>query len=150
MSEKITGNKQQDLTALKAYYEALRASRGEKQQVEEVKANAQQAGTKELGEKLLKPQTKELGEKLLEQPYAKVNFVSSQGVVAKEDADDLQELFAMAGVSKKRMPSKASYENIAASVAQVSKVMTDIETEDHITTLFNSPEFEVLDNIFKA
>ncbi len=138
MSEKITGNKQQDLTALKAYYEALRASRGGKQQTEEVQAQD------------VKPQTKELGEKLLEQPYAKVNFVSSQGVVAKEDADDLQELFAMAGVSKKRMPSKASYENIAASVAQVSKVMTDIETEDHITTLFNSPEFEVLDNIFKA
>ena len=138
MSEKITGNKQQDLAALKAYYEALRASKGEKQQVEEVQAQD------------VKPQTKELGEKLLEQPYAKVNFVSSQGVVAKEDADDLQELFAMAGVSKKRMPSKASYENIAASVAQVSKVMTDIETEDHITTLFNSPEFEVLDNIFKA
>lgn len=136
MSEKITGNKQQDLTALKAYYEALRASKGEKQQVEEVKANAQQAATKELGEKLL------------EQPYAKVNFVSSQGIVPKEDAVDLEQLFAMAGLGKNRMPSKTVYERIGASVTQVSKVMTDIETEDNIAALFNSPEFSTLDNIF--
>ena len=136
MSEKITGNKQQDLTALKAYYEALRASKGEKQQVEEVKANAQQAATKELGEKLL------------EQPYAKVNFVSSQGIVPKEDAADLEQLFAMAGLAKNRMPSKTVYERIGASVTQVSKVMTDIETEDNIAALFNSPEFSTLDNIF--
>ena len=138
MSEKITGNKQQDLTALKAYYEALRASRGGKQQTEEVQANTP------------KVQTQELGEKLLQQPYAKINFVSSQGVVAKEDAADLEQLFAMAGLEKTRMPSKDSYERIGASVAQVSKVMTDIETEDHIEALFSSPEFGVLDNIFKA
>ena len=31
MSEKITGNKQQDLASLKAYYETLRASKAEKQ-----------------------------------------------------------------------------------------------------------------------
>lgn len=136
MSEKITGNKQQNLTALKAYYEALRASKQEKQTVEEVKANAAQA------------ETKELGEKLLEQPYAKVNFVSSQGVVAKEDAADLEQLFAMAGLGKTRMPSKTVYERIGGSVAQVSKVMNDIETEDHIEALFNSPEFKTLDNIF--
>ena len=136
MSEKVTGNKQQDLTALKAYYEALRASRGEKQQVEEVKANAQQA------------ETKELGEKLLEQPYAKINFVSSQGIVAKEDAADLEQLFAMAGLGKNRMPSKAVYDRIGTNVAQVSKIMTDIETEDHVEALFNSPEFSTLDNIF--
>ena len=136
MSEKITGNKQQDLAALKAYYEALRASKGEKQQVEEVQAQD------------LKPQTKELGEKLLEQPYAKVNFVSSQGVVAKEDAADLEQLFAMAGVSKNRMPSKTVYERIGGAVAQVSKAMTDIETENHVEALFNSPEFKTLDNIF--
>ncbi len=136
MSEKITGNKQQDLAALKAYYEALRASKGEKQQVEEVQAQD------------VKPQTKELGEKLLEQPYAKVNFVSSQGVVAKEDAADLEQLFAMAGVSKNRMPSKTVYERIGGAVAQVSKAMTDIETENHVEALFNSPEFKTLDNIF--
>ncbi len=136
MSEKITGNKQQNLTALKAYYEALRASKQETQTVEEVQANAAQA------------ETKELGEKLLEQPYAKVNFVSSQGVVAKEDAADLEQLFAMAGLGKTRMPSKTVYERIGGSVAQVSKVMSDIETEDHIEALFNSPEFKTLDNIF--
>lgn len=136
MSEKITGNKQQDLAALKAYYEALRASKGEKQQVEEVQAQD------------VKPQTKELGEKLLEQPYAKVNFVSSQGVVAKEDAADLEQLFAMAGVSKNRMPSKTVYERIGGAVAQVSKAMTDIETENRVEALFNSPEFKTLDNIF--
>ncbi len=136
MSEKITGNKQQDLAALKAYYEALRTSKGEKQQVEEVQAQD------------VKPQTKELGEKLLEQPYAKVNFVSSQGVVAKEDAADLEQLFAMAGVSKNRMPSKTVYERIGGAVAQVSKAMTDIETENHVEALFNSPEFKTLDNIF--
>ncbi len=136
MSEKITGNKQQDLTALKAYYEALRASRTEKKQVEEVKANTKQA------------ETKELGEKLLEQPYAKINFVSSQGVVSKEDSADLAQLFAMAGLTKTRMPSKAVYERINSSVAQVSKVMNDIETEDHIEELFNSPAFQTLDNIF--
>ena len=136
MSEKITGNKQQDLAALKAYYEALRASKGEKQQVEEVQAQD------------VKPQTKELGEELLEQPYAKVNFVSSQGVVAKEDAADLEQLFAMAGVSKNRMPSKTVYERIGGAVAQVSKAMTDIETENHVEALFNSPEFKTLDNIF--
>ena len=136
MSEKITGNKQQDLAALKAYYEALRTSKGEKQQVEEVQAQD------------VKPQTKELGEKLLEQPYAKVNFVSSQGVVAKEDAADLEQLFAMAGVSKNRMPSKTVYERIGGAVAQVSKAMTDIETENRVEALFNSPEFKTLDNIF--
>ncbi len=136
MSEKITGNKQQDLTALKAYYEALRASKGEKRQVEEVKAETAQAATKELGEKLL------------EQPYAKINFVSSQGVVSKEDAADLEQLFAMAGLAKTRIPSKTVYERIGGSVSQVVKVMTDIETEDHIETLFNSEGFKTLDNIF--
>ena len=136
MSEKITGNKQQDLASLKAYYETLRASKAEKQKVEEVKVDSKQA------------QTKELGEKLLEQPYAKINFVSSQGVVQKEDAADLEQLFAMAGLTKTRMPSKAVYERINSSVAQVSKVMTDIETEDHIEELFNSPAFQTLDNIF--
>ena len=54
----------------------------------------------------------------------------------------------MAGVSKNRMPSKTVYERIGGAVAQVSKAMTDIETENHVEALFNSPEFKTLDNIF--
>ena len=136
MSEKVTGNKQQDLAALKAYYEALRASKQEKREVEELQTASP------------KGQTKELGEKLLEQPYAKINFVSSQGVVSKEDASDLQELFEMAGISKNRVPSKAVYERIGKAVGEVSKVITDIETENHAEALFNSKEFKTLDDIF--
>ena len=137
MSEKVTGNKQQDLAALKAYYESLRAAKQEKKQVEEAKDTQ------------VRPETKELGAKLLDQPYAKINFVSTQASVTKQDADDLSQLFAMAGI-KTQMPTKAVYERIGASVGQVSKAITDLETEDHIEQLFNSPEFKVLDNIFLA
>ena len=134
MSEKITGSKQ-DLKTLQAYYETLRASKQNQKQTEEVK------------EQQVKPQTKELGDKLLEQPYAKVNLFANQVFISKQDTDELNEMFAMAGI-KGQVPTKQVYERIGASVAQFNGVFKDIETENNIEALFSSTNFKTLDNIF--
>jgi len=92
-----------------------------------------------------KAEFKERGEELLAAGmYGKaVNMFTLQEKLDKETADELSEMFAMAGISH-RLPTAAEYARIAGSTKATIAQIAPFETEKHIELLFNSKEMDLL------
>lgn len=87
----------------------------------------------------------EYGDKLLNQ--VQPSFIQA-AKIPEADAVDLQEMFAMAGVPMKNMPTKAQYERIASNTAVVAQQIEDIGAKSNAEVLFDSPEFSKLNELF--
>ncbi len=72
-----------------------------------------------------------------------VNMFAKSDKLDKETADDLRELYAMAGISH-RLPTVAEYERIAGSTKATIAQIAPFETEKHIEMLFNSKAMDFL------
>jgi len=68
--------------------------------------------------------------------------------VDDETAKDLADMFAMAGLSAKYMPTNDVYERIASAAVNTGKYFENAETEQNIRKLFASNEFKRLDEAF--
>ncbi|MBQ2612251.1 hypothetical protein IJF81_07675 [bacterium] len=68
--------------------------------------------------------------------------------VDEETAKDLADMFALAGLSSKYMPTKDVYARIGGEVNAVAKQFNEIETETNIRKLFASNEFKQLNEAF--
>lgn len=84
-----------------------------------------------------KAEFKERGEELLsaEMYTAAVNMFAVNDKLDKEVAEDLKEMFAMAGISH-RLPTAAEYARIANVTKASIQQIAPFETEKHIATLF--------------
>jgi len=85
---------------------------------------------------------KERGEELLASGmYGKaVNLLSFSDKLDKETADELSEMFAMAGISH-RLPTASEYARIAGSTTSAMKAFEPFETERNIELLFSNSNF---------
>ena len=99
----------------------------------EVQADKQSAVEK-ADASAVQPETKELGAKLLEQPsYIGRHIVKT--AIAKEDAQDLTQLFNLAGI-KAPMPSKEVYGRIAANTASAQNNIDELTTTNNMEEFF--------------
>ena len=87
----------------------------------------------------------EYGEKLLEQVQPR--FVQA-AKIPETDRAELTEMLAMAGIKNPKMPTVAQYASIAAQVGVATTALDEFTTTTNAETLFNSPDFGVLNNIF--
>lgn len=92
-----------------------------------------------------KAEFKERGDELLKSGMysVAVNMFTRTDKLDKETADDLRELYAMAGISH-RLPTAVEYERIAGSTKATIAQIAPFETEKHIEMLFNSKAFDLL------
>lgn len=92
-----------------------------------------------------KPEFKERGDELLAAGmYGKtVNMFTLNDKLDKETADELSEMFAMAGISH-RLPTAVEYARIAGSTKSTIAQIAPFETEKHIEMLFNSKAMDLL------
>lgn len=92
-----------------------------------------------------KAEFKERGDELLAAGmYGKtVNMFTLSEKLDKETADELSEMFAMAGISH-RLPTAAEYARIAGSTKATIAQIAPFETEKHIEMLFNSKRMDLL------
>ncbi len=92
-----------------------------------------------------KPEFKERGEELLKAGMysVAVNMFTKNDKLDKETANELRDLFAMAGISH-RLPTASEYERIAGSTKATLAQIAPFETEKHIELLFNSKEMDIL------
>lgn len=65
----------------------------------------------------------------------------------QQDLQELNQLAQLAGIKSISVPTQV-YDRIGASVADVTTVMTEMETENNAAVLFNSPEFASLNSLF--
>ncbi|MCM1010368.1 MAG: hypothetical protein NC390_05785 [Fusobacterium sp.] len=88
---------------------------------------------------------KERGEELLTAGmYGKtINMLTLKNKLDQETADELSEMFAMAGISH-RLPTASEYARIAGSTKTAMEQFTSFETEKHIEMLFNSKAMDFL------
>lgn len=88
---------------------------------------------------------RERGEELLTAGmYGKtVNMLTLKNKLDQETADELSEMFAMAGISH-RLPTAAEYARIAGSTKAAIEQFTSFETEKHIEMLFSSKAMDML------
>ena len=88
---------------------------------------------------------KERGEELLAAGmYGKaVNMFTFKDKLDKETADELSEMFAMAGITH-RLPTAGEYARIAGSTKASLAQFAPFETEKHIEILFNSKDMDIL------
>lgn len=93
-----------------------------------------------------KTEFKERGEELMsaEMYAAAVNMLAVNDKLDKEVADDLKEMFAMAGISH-RLPTATEYARIANATKANIQQFVPFETEKHIESLFaNSSMMDLL------
>lgn len=85
-----------------------------------------------------KAEFKERGEELMsaEMYTAAVNMFAVNDKLDKEVAEDLKEMFAMAGISH-RLPTAAEYARIAKTTKANIQQFAPFETEKHIESLFS-------------
>ena len=86
------------------------------------------------------PEFKERGEELLAATmFGKaINFFTVNEQIDKETADELSEMFAMAGISH-RLPTAQEYARIAGITRNSIAQFTPLETERHVEELFANP-----------
>lgn len=87
----------------------------------------------------------EFGNKLLEQVQPR--FVQAAQIPA-EDAADLKEMFAMAGIKNPKMPTVKQYASVAEHVGNVTQSIDDLATTNNVEILFQSDAFKALENLF--
>lgn len=110
---------------------------GKTEETKEVKKEeAAKAETKELGDDLLDPRlfTNALG------------FIRQAKNVEKEDADDLNQLFALAGMGK--IPTEAQYASIANATNAFAGGIEKLTTANNAERLFASNNFQALNKQF--
>lgn len=110
-----------------------------KEETKEVKKDVpvgKQAETKEVGDDLLDPRlfTNALG------------FVRQAKPVDKEDATDLNKMFALAGITAK--PTQEEYNRVKTEMAVLSNRIDTIGTTNNAERLFASNKFEALNKQF--
>ncbi len=102
----------------------------------ETPASAQQ-GTKELGEDLLDPRY-----------FANaLGFVRQGSSLSKTDADELSQMYAMAGI-KAPLPTASQYASIAGITNAFQKGIDNLSTANNAEKLFSSAEFDALNKQF--
>jgi len=100
----------------------------------EVQSDAKQAQVEKADAPAVQPETKEIGAKLLEQPsYVGLGIVKTG--IAKEDAQDLTQLFKLAGI-KAPIPSKEVYARIAANVTSAQNGIDEVTTTNNMEEFF--------------
>ena len=87
----------------------------------------------------------EYGDQLLEQVQA--TFVQAARI-PEFDRLQLTEMFAMAGITKPKMPTVAQYASIANQVGNFTQDFDKLTTTNNAERLFGSKEFEALNNMF--
>lgn len=99
-------------------------------------------------EETAKAETKELGDDLLD-PRLFANalgFIRQTKNVEKENADDLNKLFALAGIGT--MPTEAQYASIANAAQTFAGGIEKLSTANNAERLFASDKFNALNNQF--
>ena len=87
----------------------------------------------------------EYGDKLLNQ--VQPQFVTTARL-PEADAVQLQEMFTMAGVPTRFMPTQIVYDRVGESTTAIAQQIDDVGTKGNAETFFNSDTFKALDDIF--
>lgn len=70
------------------------------------------------------------------------------GKVDEQTQNDLAQMFAMAGISQKFMPTADVYSRIASSTVNAGRIFDDVKTENNVRNLFASDAFKRLNDEF--
>lgn len=87
----------------------------------------------------------EFGDKLLEQVQPR--FIQAAQIPA-EDAVELSEMYAMAGIKNPKMPTAKQYASVAEHTNEVSEFIDKLTITNNAERLFESDAFKALDNLF--
>jgi len=87
----------------------------------------------------------EYGDKLLDQVQPR--FIEAARI-SEADALDLRKMFEMAGVKNLKMPTVAQYASVSRHLATVTQAMDELITTNNVRDLYDSPEFNKLNDLF--
>ncbi len=87
----------------------------------------------------------EYGDKLLNQ--VQPQFVTA-AKLPEADAVQLQEMFKMAGVSARYMPTQVVYDRVGKNTTAIAQQIDDVGTRGNAEAFLSSDTFKALDDIF--